>query len=732
MVLAGAMALASARAWGTPQATPDAAPPGAVRPDVNSYVLQLAATLSQGTPQQRYEAAQRLVEVGTSSALTQFQNGLTSSDNATQLACARAASDVAKPDPAWTEPLQKLLGKDRPLTEAAALALAHLDTDASAQALIQFVNAAGRPFHDAAVAQMGHMVRKPLARALVAILDDPLEPRDVSAAASAALAQMSGASSPPEDPSAWHEWWTARVALSDAQWRARVIDEQHDRLQIENDRNRGRLTKESDSIQNLVRAQYDSRPTAEKPRVLLGFLNDADPAVRAAAAGIVPDAVSQGHPVPQDVRNRLIELIGDAAPDVRLKVAQALGKLADPNALEPLLRQLQIEKDLQVKVALVGAIGTANDPHAIAVLEGLLRDPSTSVAAAAAEALRALAPAIQQNNPQQADQVYGELKKVLIDRTGPPGQPVQGLLATDLRAALLEALSPLAGSHSDDMRAFVASGLLNQNESPRVRAAAMDVLAPLKEPGGSLIVQALNAEQDPIVRAAAARALGMTHVWNFASQLIGLSQNDPNPAVRAAAWTGFVSLLPSGNAQQLLQYAQELHQQQEWEREVVVLRQACDKLEKDQDQASLADRREAIGDLYSQNFKPPQPDQAIPWYRDALAYYQDPNQPQQPLRISELVHKLTEVYLGARQYQQALKFAADEILMDPRNQANVGPAIRNTAEHLKDSKNPADWEAARQLIDGALDIPKLEVSFQDALRFIRTQIPGPPATAPSH
>lgn len=732
-MLAGAMALASARASGIPQAAPNPPPAGVVSPDVDSYVLQLAVTLGEGSPQQRYEAAQQLLEVGNSVALAKFRAGLESSDNSTALACAKAAADAVNPDPTWAAPLQRLLGKDRALTEASALALAHLDTDQAAAMLIRFAEAPG-PYRAAAVAGMGHIVRRPVADALVRMIQDPLTPREVIRAASEALAQMSGTGAPPEDPSAWQQWWAAHAALPDAQWQARVIQEQHPRLEVDRDRGSERLARATESIQRLVRDQYDApRPIAEKPRVLLAFLNDADPAVRAAAAGIVPDAVAQGHPMPQAVRNRLIELIGDAAPDVRIKVAQALGKLADTNALDPLLRQLHVEKDLQVKVALVSAIGSGGDPGAIIELQKLLRDPSWSVAEAAAQALRNLAPVIKQNNPQQADQLYDDLKKVLIDRTGPPGQPVQGMLPADLRAALLEALAPLASRHSEDTRAFVASGLLNQNESPRVRAAAMDTLAPLGEPGGSLIVQALNAEQDPTVRAAAAKALGMTGVWGFANQLMVISHDDPNPAVRAAAWTGFVSLLSSGDARQLLNYGQELHQQQEWEREVIVLRQACDKLERDKDQAfSLADRREAIGDLYLQNYNPTQPEQAIPWYHDALAYWQDPNTPQQPLRIHELVRKLTEAYLGAGQYQQALKFGNDEIGKDPRNEASVGPAIRNTAERLKNSKNSADREAARQLIDGALDMPKLDVSDQDALRYLRTQIPGPPATAPSH
>jgi HEAT repeat protein len=733
-MLAGAMAVASARAGGPEpaQAQPAApAAPAATQPNLDSYVQSLTTSLRQGPAQQHYEAAQRLLEVGNSAALAQFQNALSSNDPAAQLACAKAASEAANPDPNWTTPLAGLLGKDRALTEAAALALARLDTEQSAAALTRFVQLANRPYRAAAVPAMGRIVRKPVAQALVTIVDDPLEPRDVSSAASQALTQISGTGSPPEDPAAWRQWWNARANLPDAQWRARVIEEQHQRLETDRDRSRERLAKQSVSIQTLVRAQYDLRPT-ERPRVLLGFLDDADPAVRAAGAGIVPDAVSQGHIVPQEVRARLIELIGDASPDVRIKVAQALAKLADPNALNPLLRQIAIEKDLQVKVALISAIAVANDPHAVDALRGLLQNSSAEVAAAAADALRTLAPALQQNNPQQADQIYGELKKVLVDRTGPPGQPVAGLPATDLRVALLGALTPLAGHHSQEMTDFLP-GFLNQSENPRVRAATMDTLAPLGDAGGSYMVQALGAEPDPTVRAAAARALGMTHVFRFAAQLYGMSRDENDPGVRAAAWVGFSSLLPYGDAPQLIQWAQELHQQREWEKEVVVLRQFCEKMDPaDKKQAiSLAQERESIGDLYLQKFEPPQPDQAIGYYRDALAFWQDPKNPQ-PTRPG-LVARLMEAYLGARQYQQALRFGADQIHLDTRNQSDVGRTIRNAAENLKNSKNPADWAAARELIDGALDMQpgQLDAYAQTALREIRSQLPEPPATNPA-
>jgi HEAT repeat protein len=731
-VLAGAMALASARARGLATQDPPPTAPATTQPDVSAYVGELSSALRQGAPQQRREAARRLVEVGTPEALTQIRSGLSSPDSATALACAQAASEAAAVDPSWEAPLEKALGKDRALTEAAAVALARLDNPAAVDALVRFAQSAGQPFRGSAIGAMGHLVRKPVAVALVAIVTDPLEPREVRLAASQALGQMSGVASPPEDPAQWRQWWSPISPLPDDRWRAVVLEEQHARLQADRDRDVRKAAQEGESIQKLVRNQYE-HAVADRSRVLIGFLNDLDPAVRAAAAGIVPDAVSFGHPIPQDVHSRLIDLIGDADPEVRIKSAQALAKLADSNALDPLLRQLRVERDVQVKVALVGAIGFGNDPRAVAELRKLLMDASPAVAAAAADALRSLAPAIQQANPQEADQLYSELKRVLVERSGPPGQPKPGMATTDLRVALLGALTPLANSHSQEMLDFVPA-FFKQVEGPPVRAAAMDALAPLGSAGGSLIVQALDAENDPSVRAEGAKALGMTHAWGFSNKLFGMSHDDLNPRVRAAAWVGFSSLLPYGDAAQLLRWAEDLGQQHEWDHEVIVLRQACEKLDpQDKDQATtLAMERETIADRYLRDFDPSQPELAIPYYRESLDYWQDPRQRSGQNRALGLVAKLMEAYLNARQYQQALQFASQEIHDDDRTKARIGAVIRNTADRLRESKSPSDWESARQLIDGALEMqPTLDISIQDALRLIRKRLPSPPATEPA-
>src|SRR6185437_15755485 len=141
-------------------------------------------------------------------------------------------------------------------------------------------------------------------------------------------------------------------------------------------------------------------------------------------------------------------------------------------------------------------------------LERLLRDPSPEIAAAAADALRMLAPVIRQN-PAEATQVSNDLMQVLRQRTGPPGQPDPQPGADTLRQSLVGALAPLAGANDPGQMLNLFSDLLNQAESRAVRESALGGLAALKEKGADIIAHELDpaAEPDPRVRAAAAGAL---------------------------------------------------------------------------------------------------------------------------------------------------------------------------------------------------------------------------------
>ncbi len=97
-------------------------------------------------------------------------------------------------------------------------------------------------------------------------------------------------------------------------------------------------------------------------------LKDSDPIVRATAASSVISL-----PASEAVQV-LIPLLTDKQPFVRKEAAYALGQVRDKAATTALLRQLDGEKDLEVKSSVVIAMGEIGDTAAVETLNRLLGD----------------------------------------------------------------------------------------------------------------------------------------------------------------------------------------------------------------------------------------------------------------------------------------------------------------------------------------------------------------------
>lgn len=103
-------------------------------------------------------------------------------------------------------------------------------------------------------------------------------------------------------------------------------------------------------------------------RIALPALTDTDEIVRATAASAViflpkPEAITA-----------LAPLLNDKAEFVRKEAAYALGNIASPDAASPLLQLLPKEKDLEVKAALVVALGPTGNRNAVESLIQILKD----------------------------------------------------------------------------------------------------------------------------------------------------------------------------------------------------------------------------------------------------------------------------------------------------------------------------------------------------------------------
>jgi HEAT repeat protein len=732
VVAGAAIAAAFPHAVAQPTTSPSAA--STPEEDLQQYLGRLAANLNQGPPAQRDEAAQRLMEIDSPQTHSMLAKGLEGDDERAQNACAKAIGEGRAADPRWLAPLLQLLDKDH-TADAAARALARYDTEPLGyQRLIALAQSRQQASRVASIRALGQIVQEPVAAALVAIVADPTEDPRIRSTAAESLQELSGQASNGTDAHKWQAWRDARNVQDPANWRTRVLSEQHSALQRLEATDRDRLRQFKDQIAYQFGDQYGRLPPPEKSRLLVTLLNSPDADVRELGAKLVGPAIGEGRPITDDIRARLIDLVGDASPDVRHQVVSVLKSLADPNAIDAILTQLQVENNTQVKIDLLEAVALQPSAKAIPVVEQMIKDPSAQVAAKAAAALQAIGTNPNfKINPAQAKQVFDDLEALLQARTGAPGMPSAEPGAADLRAAIVGAMSALATADSATAMDLFPR-LLDPNEPPRVRQRALSGLAGLGEQSGEIIAHELdpNTEPDPSVRETAAISLGKVGSFTYAKQLdtsmdtSGRPQYEPAKEVREAAWKSFQSLLPAASTRDLASWAEIFRQRSnELDYEAVVRQELARKYQAAGDLPSLAVEQQRIGEIYYARLKPPQYSDAVPYLFQALKYWEGVAQAPPPT-VVQLVRELMDSYLRSGQYRDAIQFGEHEMTRDPSNQDAIGAAIRNVAEALVAKADPASYKSAGDLINQALDMknPALDPRFASRLKELKDELPA--------
>ncbi len=138
---------------------------------------------------------------------------------------------------------------------------------------------------------------------------------------------------------------------------------------------------ESDHLNILETPPPSEATPLPDPDVMLQLLQDPDPAQRAVGARAFCEL--------QDPRGseRLILLINDVCPLVRMSAAYALGRNPDPEAIDPLIGQLQRDWNGYVRKGIVWALGNGRDRRALAPLVQTLQRDIAAVRLWAASSL---------------------------------------------------------------------------------------------------------------------------------------------------------------------------------------------------------------------------------------------------------------------------------------------------------------------------------------------------------
>lgn len=328
-----------------------------------------------------------------------------------------------------------------------------------------------------------------------------------------------------------------------------------------------------DEDERVRRAAIEHLPYIEDDRVipaLTAALERESPRVRAVAAHALAQIESES------ALSHLLPALDDPDSWVRYFAARSIGRHGYGEALEPLARLARTDPASQVRIAAIEALGEIGDERAVAILAPLSEAKDRDMARAALSALghighpMALQPLLSALRSPDAEQRIDALRAV-AERGGPDAaSTLEWAAAADgedrvVRAAIegLERLAariePDAGEAIDalveltagegmrreaaiaalaHMRAEwierVARGL--GHARAEVRRSVVEALGRMKDARASRRITAALEDADATVRLSAATALAYLGSHSAEQKLALLARQDPDPAVRRAAY----------------------------------------------------------------------------------------------------------------------------------------------------------------------------------------------------
>jgi len=682
------------------------------------------AVLNGSTPditqEQRDEAAQRLLSRHTAQARQTLHDALVAPNQASQLAVARALALDPDPDPSFFDPLFPLL-ENRELAAAAGRALAGYKSEP--EVLTRLIDRATsrRNVEEftrlAAIRAIGTLPEKRAADTLRQLLISPNEPPSIHTAAAEGLVALTGLDQNGVDPGRWEKWWDGARNKSDAQFRMEIEAQQDARLDRLDARYHGLVSE----VETLLRDEYQhkTKSQSERQSLMLTFLNSPEPEIRKIGTRLLGEDVVGGNGLSPAELQRLRDMIADSDPGVRRAVADAIGTINDPAALDALLNQLAVEPDPTVRAAIARALGPIQNLRAVPTLINLLSDESLETAVAAAHALGDLARGPLPGDPTLAHKTADALRDTILKSSQTPGRD-------ELRAACIQALAPL--QQTAIIQELIGSGLMNASkESVEIRKAMLVAIGALNDGQFADVIGAFLS--DPELQEQAIASLSKNpRAADYAGNVGALLKPDPSrpDSVREEAWSFLQDVFPLLSETQLNTWQQQLKDSPE--RQLLALEALADKQQEAKHLKDLAITRTEIGEAHNEigeahnDLK--QYSEAAASYGAALQIYNGlPPMANAQALLQSLISNYEQALLDGKKFTEAIALAADRIQRDPSEQSNLGPIIAQKAEQLAQPGKDQDLAGAQQLIDQASKMsPPLDGKYQARLNAVANAI----------
>jgi cyclophilin family peptidyl-prolyl cis-trans isomerase/HEAT repeat protein len=252
--------------------------------------------------------------------------------------------------------------------------------------------------------------------------------------------------------------------------------------------------------------------------------------------------------------NELMQLLSNQSPVVRKRAALAAGRIGDEGAVRSLSYVLDRDSDTGVRAMAAFALGEIEAESGAGALLAVLKNTSApgAIRARAIEGLGKIAAAL----PREQEARQRELGAAILDALNYElNRPIRGTPDTTVTLlGLTAALRARPANAGPTIAKFLS------NPSQRVRADAANALARLRLKDGVEQLRKLTADVDPIVRANAARVLGISEDKQSYETLLALATNDKDLRVRVNAIRALASLKDARAAEPLLKRGQLLSQ----------------------------------------------------------------------------------------------------------------------------------------------------------------------------
>jgi cyclophilin family peptidyl-prolyl cis-trans isomerase/HEAT repeat protein len=234
-------------------------------------------------------------------------------------------------------------------------------------------------------------------------------------------------------------------------------------------------------------------------------------------------------------------LVADASAAVRSRAALAAGRIGDARAVPALAAMLQGDRDADVRAMAAFALGEIESVRAAdALLVNSRPGAPPQVRARSVEALGKIAAALPREDQANAKRIGDAITSALTFENGRRAKP-------DLQTIMLGLTAALRARPANGAKTVAL--FLNYPEA-RVRADAANTLARLraKDAEANAALRAMLAsDADPVARANAARALGISEDKQAYDVLLDRAMNDRDARVRVSALRG-VALLKDARA----------------------------------------------------------------------------------------------------------------------------------------------------------------------------------------